>query len=36
VAPTIATAPADDAPGATGAAMLELDTVLAAPAGWLG
>lgn len=35
VAPTIATAPADDAPGATGAAMLELDTVLAAPAGWL-
>ena len=35
VAPTITTAAGDDAPGATGAAMLELDSVLAAPALWL-
>ena len=35
VTPTIVAAEADSAPGATGAAMLELSTVLAHPAPWL-
>ncbi|MFL6078432.1 MAG: ROK family protein [Ornithinibacter sp.] len=35
VAPAIVAAEADPAPGATGAAMLELSTVLAHPARWL-
>jgi len=35
VTPTIVAAEADPAPGATGAAMLELSTVLAHPAPWL-
>lgn len=36
VTPTIAAAPADAAPGATGAAMRELAAVLAHPAPWAG
>jgi predicted NBD/HSP70 family sugar kinase len=35
VTPTIVAAQADSAPGATGAAMLELSTVLAHPAPWV-
>jgi predicted NBD/HSP70 family sugar kinase len=35
VQPTIVAADADPAPGATGAALLELSTVLAHPARWV-